>query len=115
MDKRNIYIAVAALALILIAVLIFTWNSETKNPENQVPRIGNTLSEQRESYGISKAVFLELPLPPNDFNKMVSMYHKNEFRDEFFFSEKYFLQPEPILVYPYQQPCVHVEVHLSSP
>jgi len=54
----------------------------------------NSLTELRQTYKIPLAVFEELPSAPSDFNRIVSLYHKGTFRQDMFFSEKYYLQPE---------------------
>jgi len=45
-------------------------------------------------YGIPNGVFEELPAVPADFNKIVSLMHKNIFKNYDFFSKDYWLQPE---------------------
>lgn len=54
----------------------------------------NSLTELRQTYKIPLAVFEELPPSPSDFNRIVSLYHEGTFRQDMFFSEKYYLQPE---------------------
>ncbi|VVB98951.1 Uncharacterised protein [uncultured archaeon] len=97
-------IAVVILALFLSLILIPKGEEKKIEGNSQVtgagsdkaesPQGGNPLLKQRESYGIPQAVFSNLPQPPGDFNAIVSLYHSGNFRDEEFFSEKYFLQPE---------------------
>ena len=99
MDKKKFLITGTALIiLILILLLFFLIQGEEKPPfdKNQIDKTKETnlLLKQREGYGISSAVFSELPVPPKDFNKIVSLYHQGKFNDEMFFSEKYFSQPE---------------------
>ncbi|MFH1391147.1 MAG: hypothetical protein ABIH20_02430 [Candidatus Diapherotrites archaeon] len=97
MEKKIIYASIGIIVLVLAAFLLLSGNNvqndslilNEQDSEKQV-----LLSEQRISYKLSPAIFSELPLPPNDFNKIVSLYHSGGFRDELFFSEKYFLQPE---------------------
>lgn len=100
MGKNFFYVA---FGLITAIALVFLLNSQTglflleKNSEDFSDNDSgetNFLLEQRKSYNISEAVFADLPEPPKDFNKIVSLYHNREFSDDLFFSEKYFLQPE---------------------
>ncbi len=98
MQKEKIFLVAGVILIIVILLIAFYFFAGEKQPFSkkveQKQEETNLLSEQRDSYGISPAVFSELPEPPSDFNKIVSLYHQGKFRDEFFFSEKYFLQPE---------------------
>ncbi|HZX19988.1 MAG TPA: hypothetical protein VFF13_03165 [archaeon] len=100
MDKKIVIPAIFA-ALILFALFFFffiqaenNFSGENFLDNNSNENSQNQLVLQRSSYGVSSGVFSELPSPPNDFNVIVSLFHNGGFRDEFFFSEKYFLQPE---------------------
>ena len=101
MEKRIFYLGLGLITA--IALVFFLFNSQTglflleKNTEDFSDNdFGETnfLLEQRASYNLSPAIFSDLPEPPKDFSKIVSLYHNREFRDDMFFSEKYFLQPE---------------------
>ena len=83
---------------ILIILVLFSGCSELNTSNEQLNynnvNYENSLSETRESYGIPENVFEELPVAPQDFEKIVSLLHENKFLNYRFFSEKYFLQPE---------------------
>jgi len=96
--KKEFFLLAAGIAVAAaIIFFVFFAGTETANDSGAAPGAAqktNFLLEQRASYGLSPAIFSGLPAPPNDFNTIVPLYREGKFRDEFFFSEKYFLQPE---------------------
>ena len=88
---------IALLLALLVYFLVFQGLGKNFNGEIAPGEAGqkkNILLEQRKAYGFSQTVFSELPAPPTDFNKIVGLYQEGKFTDDFFFSEKYFFQPE---------------------
>src|SRR3989344_2653140 len=96
--KKEFFLLAAGIAVAAaIIFFVFFAGTETANDSGAAPGAAQKtifLLEQRASYGLSPAIFSGLPAPPNDFNTIVPLYREGKFRDEFFFSEKYFLQPE---------------------
>jgi len=94
--KLFLILGIALIILIIVLLLFFLIQEEQGKQEKVIEETPkeNFLLEQRKSYGINSTVFSELPEPPSDFNKIVSLYHQGKFRDAMFFSEKYFSQPE---------------------
>ncbi len=92
----------AGIIIALSTSLWFVYFSVEKNKEN-VGIEDTTLSPSlisgcedvnRESYGISSAVFEQLPTPPKCFQSFIQNYLTNQFTDSEFFTPDYFLQPE---------------------
>ncbi|MFH1664422.1 MAG: hypothetical protein ABH986_06520 [archaeon] len=94
MNKKIVFVAGIIVILVLSAIFFAGKEDEAEKESKESAKETNLLLMQRESYGISSAVFSELPVPPSDFNKIVSLFHQGKFSDELFFSEKYFSQPE---------------------
>ncbi len=95
--RKKIVIGVAIAAALALLVLALNpgapeefWGLVSAGTEKH----GNQLVLQRASYSLSPAVFSQLPPPPTDFNRIVSLYRDGKFGDESFFTEKYYLQPE---------------------
>ncbi|MEM0360732.1 MAG: hypothetical protein QXK06_05345 [Candidatus Diapherotrites archaeon] len=107
--------AIAGILIVIVAVLavfffVFNLNSFKKTSiesdnNNLLPGFSSSiipessqnsegLMEERKAYGIPLAVFEELPVPPPDFNRIVSLMHKNLYTNYDFFSKDYYLQPE---------------------
>ncbi|MCR4368567.1 MAG: hypothetical protein NUV67_01530 [archaeon] len=78
----------------LILALVFSGCVSQEQAGNETVQNEAVKTIQRPLYGLPQGVFLNLPEFPQDFNKIVFLYQSNEFSDELFFSEKYYLQPE---------------------
>lgn len=98
--RKNIFLGLLIALLLALLAYFFVFYSGGKNVFNGKDEYAgagqkeNILLGQRKAYGISQTVFSELPAPPTDFNRIVGLYLEGRFTDDFFFSEKYFLQPE---------------------
>ncbi len=80
--------------ILVFFIFLFFFNSPQPSPTSLVDLSGECVDVNRSAYGVSSAVFSELPSPPRCFNSVVRRFHENVFTDDSFFSREYFLQPE---------------------
>lgn len=95
----KIIFAVIVLVLIVSAgaLLIFLTPKTTPTPALSLENVFEAIKgckDLERNYGIPEAVFEELPKAPKCFASIVELYHQGSFKDDFFFGENFFLQPE---------------------
>lgn len=98
-SNATLFAAIVLLVVIAGIFLLFQKNAPSQPVASSVPKgvvggIQNCVGLDRNSYGISSAVFESLPKPPKCFSSFMQLYRANQFSDDFFFSKNFFLQPE---------------------
>ena len=98
-EKNREWLAASVLSACAVIAIVFFLPLENTapvlpNPLNSSERIHGCVDLNRESYGLTPAVFENLPVPPNCFVSVVQAYREQKFSDNFFFTPDFFLQPE---------------------
>ncbi|MEM4326898.1 MAG: hypothetical protein QXZ13_01875, partial [Candidatus Diapherotrites archaeon] len=93
MSKNDLNAIIIIFSIILLTITILVL--QEKKLETNISNSNSTeIKNKRETYGLPEIVFSQLPEMPKDFNLLVERYRNGVLKEESFFSEKYYLQPE---------------------